>query len=98
MTKGILAALPSPHPLSMDDGAVAFTEDTQRYLFTRLTRKSAGAGGIKALANEGLAEGDLHALDRIAALGAELEEDLAAMAELIGLMATHRPSGGTPSA
>ena len=33
MTKGINAALSPNNPLLMD-GAVLFTEDTQRYLFT----------------------------------------------------------------
>jgi hypothetical protein len=98
MTKGILAALSSPHPLSVDGSAVSFTEATQRYLFTRLTRKSANAAGIHALAKEAISEGDLQALDRIAAIGAELVEDLDALAELIGLMTIHLPDGAAASA
>ncbi len=95
MTKGISAALLSPLQALLKDG---FTEDTQRYLFTRLTRKSASAGGITALANAGISNGDLQALDRIAALGAELEEDLDALAELIGLIAITIPDGTASAA
>lgn len=97
MTKGILASLSSPHPLSLD-GAVVFTEDTQRYLFTRLTRKSANAAGIVAMAKEAISEGDLQALDRIAAIGAELVEDLDSMAELIGLISFSHPSSAATTA
>ena len=75
------------------DGEALFTQDTQRYLFARLTRKSASAAGIKAMANAGISDGDLQVLDRIAALGAELEEDLEALAELIGLIAINIPDG-----
>ena len=89
MTKGISAALLSPLQALLKDG---FTEDTQRYLFTRLTRKSASASGITALANAGISNGDLQVLDRIAALGAELEEDMETMAELIGMIAIHIPT------
>jgi hypothetical protein len=97
MTKGILASLSSPHPLSLD-GVVVFTEDTQRYLFTRLTRKSANAAGILAMAKEAISDGDLQALDRIAAIGAELVEDLDAMAELVGLISFSHPSSAAQTA
>jgi hypothetical protein len=70
----------------MFDGAAVFTEDTQRYLFTRLTRKSAQAAGIEALAKVAISEGDLNALERIAALAAQLTEALDELSNYAGQM------------
>lgn len=70
----------------MIDGVVLFTEDTQRYLFTRLTRKSAQAAGIEAMAKVAISEGDLNALERIAALAAQLTESLDELSHMTGQM------------
>lgn len=70
----------------MLDGVVLFTEETQRYLFTRLTRKSAQAAGIEAMAKVAISEGDLNALERIAALAAQLTEALDELSHLTGQM------------
>ena len=90
MTKGINAALSPNNPLLMD-GAVLFTEDTQRYLFTRLTRNSAGLAGIRAIATVAINEGDLNALERIAALAAQLLESSDELSDLTGQMALATP-------
>lgn len=66
---------------------VSFTEDLQRQLFLRLTRKSAKAAGIQAMATLAMnesAEGDMTALERIAALAAELVEGLDDLSSLAG--------------
>lgn len=78
MTNGIRAPLSSSQ----------FTEDTQRYLFTRLTRKSAQSAGIQAMAKMAISEGDLNALERIATLAAQLTEGLDELADLTGQMTT----------
>lgn len=70
----------------MLDGVVLFTEDTQRYLFTRLTRNSAQAAGIQAMAKVAISEGDLNALERIAALAAQLIDGLDDLACKTGQM------------
>lgn len=70
----------------MLDGVVLFTEDTQRYLFTRLTRKSAQAAGIQAMAKVAIDEGDLNALSRIAALAAQMIEGLDELSSYTGQM------------
>jgi len=72
----------------MLDGVVLFTEDTQRYLFTRLTRKSAQAAGIQAMAKMAISEGDLNALERIAALAAQLVEGLDDLSSFTGHVST----------
>ncbi|MBP5971040.1 hypothetical protein [Pseudomonas iridis] len=76
MTNGMLAA-PSPSQ---------FTEETQRYLFTRLTRKSAQAAGIQAIAQVAISERDFNALERITVLAAQLVEALDEMANYTGQM------------
>jgi hypothetical protein len=70
----------------MLDGVVLFNEDTQRYLFTRLTRKSAQAAGIQAMAKVAISERDLNALERIAALAAQLVESLDELSDFTGQM------------
>lgn len=85
MTNGIRAPLSSSQ----------FTEDTQRYLFTRLTRKSAQAAGIQAMAKMAICERDLQALERIAALAAQLTEGLDELVDLTGQMTTI-PAFATP--
>ena len=87
MTIGILAALPHLNTLLIG-GVMMYTEETQRYLFARLTRKSAQAAGIQALATVAIGEGDLQALERIAALAAELAEDLDELTNLAGQIST----------
>jgi len=65
-------------------GPVTFNEETQRHLFTRLTRKTAQAAGIQALATVAISDGDLLALERIAALAAELVEGLDELTHMTG--------------
>ena len=70
----------------MLDGVVLFNVDTQRYLFTRLTRKSAQAAGIQAMAKMAISERDLNALERIAELAAQMVEGLDELSSYTGQM------------
>lgn len=87
MTPGLFTAIDpiATATLALGAGIVLFTEETQRLLCIRMNRKAAMAAGIGALAMRAIDTGDTDsALDLIAAMAADLHEELQKLAEIAG--------------
>lgn len=66
-------------------GALAvFSEETQRALCVRLTRKAAQAAGIGAMASLAIHTGDEPPIDLIVSMAEELAEELQNLAHIAG--------------